>query len=152
MSEAPQATALTAASPSSHSSQVTCVQRQFTRRRTAIAHVRRFVRQAISDHLPADRIEDVVLCASELATNALRHTPSGREFRVHLAFESDAVRLEVHDAGDGAPWVCEATEGDDHGRGLFLVAALADNWGISHRDGPGKAVWAVFQTSRSVPC
>ncbi|MDI3409513.1 ATP-binding protein [Streptomyces cavernicola] len=125
--------------------QLLYLQRQFTRRRASIGRVRTSVRQAIAGHLPTDRVEDVVLCASELATNALRHTPSGRDFRVRLALEGGVLRLEVHDAGDGSPRVCEAAEDDDHGRGLFLVAALADSWGTSRRDGPGKLVWAAFR-------
>ncbi|NBE54451.1 ATP-binding protein [Streptomyces boluensis] len=129
--------------------QVAYVQRQFARRRASVGPVRHFVRQATSGHLPADRVDDVIVCASELATNALQHTPSGRDFRVCLGFEDGVLRLEVHDAGDGSPRVREAAVEDDHGRGLFLVAALADTWGTSHRDGPGKIVWAVFRSAKS---
>ncbi|MDI3422880.1 ATP-binding protein [Streptomyces luteolus] len=121
------------------------VERTFRRTRRAVPRTRRFVGEAISGLVPDDRADDILLCTSELATNALQHTPPGRMFRVSLTLASDALRIEVHDAGDGLPQLREATKDDDRGRGLLLVAALADDWGTSRRDGPGKSVWAAFQ-------
>ncbi|GHH69247.1 hypothetical protein GCM10018793_01410 [Streptomyces sulfonofaciens] len=40
---------------------------------------------------------------------------------------------------------------EDHGRGLLLVAALADAWGSAPRCGPGKCVWAEFQLGTPQP-
>lgn len=34
----------------------------------------------------------------------------------------------------------------EHGRGLLLVAALADKWGVRERD-PGKVVWCEFRVA-----
>ncbi|MDI3386483.1 putative ATP-grasp-modified RiPP [Streptomyces sp. B-S-A8] len=116
----------------------------FSRTRAAVGRARQFVGNAIADHVPDERAEDILLCASELATNALQHTPPGRMFRVCLTLASDALRLEVHDAGNGTPHVREAGEGDGGGRGLLLVSALADEWGTARRAGPGKCVWATF--------
>lgn len=50
--------------------------------------------------------------------------------------------MEVHDSGPGLSHVLQATTGaeDDGGRGLLLVSALADKWGVDERD-PGKTVW-----------
>ncbi|WP_408909723.1 ATP-binding protein [Streptomyces luteolus] len=110
-----------------------------------MGRARRFVREAIAGRLPADRTVDVAVCVSELATNALRHTPPGRQFRVRLAVSVDKLRLEVHDAGEGKPQLREPAEDDDHGPGLLLVAALADDWGTAPRDGAGKLVWAEFK-------
>lgn len=61
-------------------------------------------------------------------------------------FLLDAVlRAEVHDSGPGTPRVGEeAGAGEDEGgRGLLLVSALADKWGVGERL-PGKLVWCEF--------
>ncbi|WP_173861588.1 ATP-binding protein [Streptomyces aureus] len=97
--------------------------------------------------------ETVVLVASELATNAVRHGHvPGRDFRVLLRVTDGpppVARIEVSDTraervpprpgklpGPGA-------EPADGGRGLLLVDALADRWGWCPRPGaPGKTVWA----------
>lgn len=54
--------------------------------------------------------------------------------------------MEVHDSGDGTPRVAAVagrTEADESGRGLVLVEALADRWGVTGRS-PGKVVWCEF--------
>ncbi len=69
---------------------------------------------------------------SELATNAVVHgTVPGRGFLVRLDSENDdAVRLEVHDSRRRHPFVREPAATDLSGRGLMLVAALSDGWGV----------------------
>lgn len=89
-----------------------------------------------------ERGEDVSLCVSELATNALLHgAPPGRGFLLRVRYDGDVLRVEVHDSGGGEP--CVPDQADEGGRGLFLVAALADKWGVGQRD-PGKVVWCEF--------
>ncbi|WP_407838441.1 ATP-binding protein [Streptomyces sp. DSM 116496] len=110
---------------------------------------RSFVREtaAIWGVRPA-RVDDLVLCVSELATNAVLHgTPcAGRFFLVRLLAFDDTVRIEVHDTEPtwrGSP--TDTTPADaTAGRGLPIVAALSDEWGVL-RDHPGKAVWAEFR-------
>ncbi|WBB57801.1 ATP-binding protein [Streptomyces sp. WMMC500] len=118
--------------------------RTFTRNARSVGRARDFVASLVGT---ADRAEDIRVCVSELATNALRHTPAGRVFLVHVDVrpEEHLVQIEVHDAGDGKPHVCTPADTDDRGRGLLLVAALADDWGTSERNGPGKAIWATFK-------
>lgn len=85
------------------------------------------------------------MCVSELATNALQHTPIGRRFLVQITCSDNVVRLEVHDASTNTPHPCAPADTDDRGRGLLLVSAFADDWGVSDRTGPGKVVWAEFK-------
>nr|BFD82507.1 hypothetical protein StreXyl84_19080 [Streptomyces sp. Xyl84] len=56
-------------------------------------------------------------------------------------------RVEVHDSGGGEVREPEASAESEHGRGLLLVAALADKWGVEGRV-PGKTVWCEFGDRR----
>ncbi|MFH8223764.1 ATP-binding protein [Streptomyces sp. NPDC018057] len=91
------------------------------------------------------RAEDVALCTSELATNALLHgVPPGRGFLLRVRYDGAVVRVEVHDSGDGVPRIPEGPpDAAEGGRGLLLVSALSDKWGVGERN-PGKVVWAEF--------
>ncbi|WP_299533710.1 ATP-binding protein [uncultured Streptomyces sp.] len=122
----------------------------FRRERRSIPLVRMFVRAALPDWAcPALMDEglrhDVLLCVSELATNALVHgVPPGRGFRIHLIRAGDVLRIEVHDSGDGrVERVADAGPDAEGGRGLRVVAELADAWGVGERN-PGKSVWCEF--------
>ncbi|HET9383018.1 MAG TPA: ATP-binding protein [Streptomyces sp.] len=94
-----------------------------------------------------DRCDDVRLCVSELATNALLHgVPPGREFCVTLVADGPLIRVEVRDSGDGIPQTGRGEVEDCGGRGLRLVTALADGFGVTPSP-PGKTVWAIFGTA-----
>ncbi|GHI07667.1 ATP-binding protein [Streptomyces cellostaticus] len=96
-----------------------------------------------------DRHDDVRLCVSELATNAVLHgVPPGREFCLAVVGDGPLVRVEVRDSGGGRP---EAVQGEPEacgGRGLRLVMTLADDFGVTVHN-PGKTVWTVFKTAPS---
>ncbi|HEU0101222.1 MAG TPA: SpoIIE family protein phosphatase [Mycobacteriales bacterium] len=91
--------------------------------------------------LRPDLRDDVLLVLTELATNALLH---GRApVAVRLRRGAASLSLEVHDAATVLPRRQQATDDDEHGRGLLLVSLLADRWGT--RPTPaGKAVWCGF--------
>ncbi|WP_037960704.1 ATP-binding protein [Streptomyces violens] len=112
---------------------------------------REFARRALADWGVGEaRTQDALLCVSELVTNAVRHgVPPGRGFRLRLLRAGEAlVRIEVHDSGPGHPRVADpAEDGDERGRGLLLVEAVADKWGVGERD-PGKIVWCEVGLSR----
>ncbi|MFE2940531.1 ATP-binding protein [Streptomyces sp. NPDC059255] len=96
--------------------------------------------------LPGDPGETAALLLSELVTNALRHgSPPGREIAVTLYHAEGLLRVEVEDAGDRLPRPRVPGADDECGRGLALVAALADDWGVAPRRGPGKRVWALLK-------
>lgn len=88
----------------------------------------------------------VALVVTELVTNAVVH---GRS-RPHLRVEWDghAVRLRVADDGPGRPEVRELDAMTTSGRGLALVARVADDWGVEdwivEGRRVGKAVWACI--------
>ncbi|MEE1940465.1 ATP-binding protein [Streptomyces sp. TRM 70361] len=110
---------------------------------------REFVGEVLDDWGVTEREEEVRLCVSELATNAVRHgMPSGDRFRVRLTLPRRGVlRMEVRDRGAGRPCVRRPGLHEEGGRGLLLVDALADAWGVGGRvpGEPGKTVWCEFE-------
>ncbi|MFD7883387.1 ATP-binding protein [Streptomyces bauhiniae] len=81
---------------------------------------------------------------AELAANAATHGRlPGRSFRLALHAARGTLRIEVTDTrGDRRPVRREPGAEDEGGRGLLLVAALADRWGVAEDRFPRKIVWA----------
>lgn len=98
----------------------------------APARARQLVRETICDALPKDDRWRAELIVTELVTNAIRHGPGGP---VELALEcgGHAVRGQVADPGPGIRrhQLVRRRAIDEGGRGLFLVDALSDRWGLS---------------------
>ncbi|MGW3953078.1 ATP-binding protein [Streptomyces sp. NPDC004752] len=121
-------------------------QQFFDARPESVGQARSFTSEALADWGLSDRAEDVRLCVSELATNALVHgTAPGHGFLVKLDADEDVVRLEVHDSRRQHPEARQAAGTDTSGRGLILVNALADGWGVEDRTPVGKIVWSCFK-------
>ncbi|WP_300404778.1 ATP-binding protein [Nocardioides sp.] len=116
----------------------------------SVALSRRFARRHLTDWKVDDDVADTaILCLSELVTNVVMHAAS--RSRIELSRRPDAVRLSVRDHGSTAGTGRAPEPEDDplsvHGRGLQLVAALADEWG-SDTDEGGTTVWCTFSTRR----
>jgi serine phosphatase RsbU (regulator of sigma subunit)/PAS domain-containing protein/anti-sigma regulatory factor (Ser/Thr protein kinase) len=79
------------------------------------------------------------LMVSELVTNAIRY---GRPpIRLRLIHQGTTLTCEVYDSSGTTPHMRRARIFDEGGRGLLLVAQLAERWGTRH-DRIGKTVWA----------
>lgn len=119
--------------------------RHFPRRRTSVGASRDFTVDVLTGWQLAALVDDIELCVSEMATNALLHgVPPGREFAVRIDLADDLVRLEVRDSGDGRPMIRHTDEDSCTGRGLFLVSEIAADFGIDYHV-VGKTVWAAFK-------
>ncbi|MFF1719694.1 ATP-binding protein [Streptomyces sviceus] len=118
----------------------------YPRDRRSAAVARDLTRITLADWGLTRRSDDVLLCVGEIATNALLHgVPPGRCFQLALTLATDGVlRVEVHDSGSGEIHPARPSPDVERGRGLLLVQALADDWGIRERD-PGKVVWCEFR-------
>ncbi len=107
------------------------------------------VRHWITDLLPeCDALADVLLLASELCANAVVHTRSGQsggQFTVDVEWSPELARVVVGDQGSleipvagagsaGTAW------SEESGRGLWLVDAMADDWGTASV-AEGRWVW-----------
>ncbi|MEC4016260.1 ATP-binding protein [Streptomyces sp. H27-D2] len=116
-------------------------------RPASVPEIRRATREILAECGLQLLSDDAELCVSELASNAVSHGSKDGERQLALAVsttEAGRLRVEIHDAWDGLPRVHRAGADDENGRGLYLVTALATDWGAEPRfDGqaPGKAVW-----------
>ncbi|MGZ4590389.1 MAG: SpoIIE family protein phosphatase [Actinomycetes bacterium] len=115
----------------------------------AVQHARRFVSARLAEWgTPLGLVDGIVLLVSELVTNAVIHGRPPIELRLRCTDEH--VVLEVRDHATYLPRRLRPTPEDEHGRGLQLVALLADRWGT--RPVPdGKAVWCVFSLDHEQP-
>ena len=82
--------------------------------------------------------DTAALLTSEVVTNAVVHGDGTVLVRARTG--DGRLRVEVEDEGDGAPVERQAARDAEGGRGLALVAALADDWGVERVPG-GKYVW-----------
>jgi two-component sensor histidine kinase len=92
-------------------------------------------------------IDDVVLVATELVTNAIRHGEplSGGQVTVTWQVDGREVLIHVTDGGGSSqPRVRHPSPRETSGRGLALVEALADRWGVDD-SANGTTVWAALR-------
>lgn len=95
--------------------------------------------------LPAALARDAILLVSEMVTNAIVHGRAPIQLRLRRAPSS--LLLEVSDTATAVPRKLRPTPEDVHGRGLQLVAIMADQWGTRPiRD--GKSVWCELAYAR----
>lgn len=110
---------------------------------------RRFTRAVLAGRGDSYAVEVVV---SELSTNAVRHTDSGLPngwFIVHLLVWDDRIRVRVLDlGGKNEPAMVTDANGDQNGRGLLTVAAIATVWGVEGNEA-GRVVWADIPRQQS---
>ncbi|MFJ7147572.1 ATP-binding protein [Streptomyces sp. NPDC100445] len=130
---------------------------EFTLRFTSTPRGARLARRLVSHRLddwghpyatPVN--ETLTLITAELTANAVRHGHvPGRDFHLQLTLAEETFRIQVTDtrAEKRPPASPPATDSlSESGRGLVLVAALADDWGVSpRRAAPGKTVWAELR-------
>ncbi len=115
-----------------------------------VAVARRLLRGYLADGGTPTTADDhavPVLLVSELVTNAIRHAQPPLALRATT--RGPALRVEVHDGASDPPVLATQTDvgalTSESGRGLFLVASLADRWGWDGHSS-GKAVWFELDT------
>jgi anti-sigma regulatory factor (Ser/Thr protein kinase) len=98
-------------------------------------------------HCPPVLRERAGVIVSELATNAVKHGQTN--FSVSVAETAHGVRVEVRDAGEGRPVVGSPLSREPTGRGLLIVKAMSDDFGIEEFQGE-KLVWVTLSTAPDV--
>ncbi len=88
----------------------------------------------------ADTRDTAALLTTELVSNAIRHTRDELVITVRLV--GGRLRVGVSDSSHRRPQLVQVGSRDTSGRGLHLVEAMADRWGVDPDDrGLGKTVW-----------
>ncbi|GAA0612190.1 ATP-binding protein [Streptomyces crystallinus] len=109
------------------------------------------LRRLTSEHLCRWKVfgavaEDIVLAVSELVTNAVQHGHG--EGTLTVRYDAGALHIEVADHNRAPATVRMAREDDVSGRGLLLVDALAEKWGVSNE---GTTTWCRFVIRTTTP-
>ena len=130
-------------------------------RREAVRDAREFARATLQRWNLLTLSDDVALVASELVTNALRHSvrtdgvehcTAGFEerepIRLSLIRQTSHVVCAVRDPSVAIPVEKAPDSTSESGRGLHLVNCFSDTWGWQLLDGTGKIVWALFSAPR----
>ncbi|NYI04371.1 ATP-binding protein [Allostreptomyces psammosilenae] len=110
-------------------------------------------RQALHKQLDqwraTNQADTAALLLSELASNAYRYGASRPTdlIGVRFALRPAVLRVEVSDPNPHAPGIRSNVRSDDEsGRGMLLVSALADDWGVEHHTPTHrKTVWFEIQ-------
>jgi len=110
--------------------------RSFECRPEAVTAARHFVRDALAGETP-ELIDAAELMASELTSNCVRHAGTGFDVRINVG---EQIRVDVRDSGGGRPRPLSPGPTEPSGRGLMIVQAMSDSWGVEPRS-DGKNVW-----------
>jgi serine/threonine-protein kinase RsbW len=111
-------------------------------------HAPSAVRQALSDVSDASwAIGDAMLVASELVTNAIRHSGCAEDHDIQVSFgiRDERLLIAVCDPGFSGRAAQIRNDPAFGGLGLQIVAQLAHKWGSERTD--GYRVWAEVQLS-----
>ncbi|GAB2880370.1 ATP-binding protein [Streptomyces deserti] len=137
--------------------QVTAATRHFSIQLSATRRGARLARLLAERQLDdwGEPFEAAAQVVAELASNAVLHgRVRGRDFRLGMKLYADrTLRIEVTDArGDRIPCLPDPeVEDAEAGRGLRIVAAYADRWGVEEAPAHGKTVWAELAPDRADP-
>jgi anti-sigma regulatory factor (Ser/Thr protein kinase) len=111
-----------------------------------VSALRRRVRKRLSVWGLQALSDSAQLCVSELASNVIRHVGPGTPASLHVSVSGARLRIELRDPDARAlPTLVEADAGAECGRGMALVDALAERWGVElHAD--SKVTWCELIT------
>lgn len=95
---------------------------------------------------PAESVDSAALIVSELAGNVVKYHDWDLEPVMVLGLVRDGrtLRIEVHDSDPAVPQRLTPDAMSEGGRGLLVVEALSERWGVGRTD-EGKFVWSEFQ-------
>lgn len=100
-------------------------------------NARRLIAATLDDWGLAEHVDVAQLLATELVTNAIRYTTRPISLRLQ---RTGNLLCEVGDDDRNLPVLREPGDGDEGGRGVYLIDRIAERWGCGHT-ATGKAVW-----------
>lgn len=110
---------------------------------TSLSEMRRWI-TAVLDGLDEDHLYDVLLVASELASNVYDHTSGPGRIRIRRD-DPGQILVEVDDVSPHHPTQGFSRLGGYRGRGIVMIEHVTDEWGIRPLAGQGKTVWALIR-------
>ncbi|MFD7163472.1 ATP-binding protein [Streptomyces violascens] len=106
-----------------------------------IGQVRRIVSAQLRYWHLDPLIDEAALGVTELLTNVHRHAEPDKMCTVQIELLLDRLTISVHDHDPTLPALRDADALATNGRGLALIAAVSDSWGVRPEGESGKAVW-----------
>ncbi|MEU2673981.1 ATP-binding protein [Streptomyces sp. NPDC007164] len=106
-----------------------------------IGQVRRIVSAQLRYWHLDPLIDQAALGVTELLTNVHRHAQPDKSCTVEIELLLERLTVSVHDHDPRLPTVREPSSSSTSGRGLALIAAVSESWGVRPRGGAGKVVW-----------
>jgi anti-sigma regulatory factor (Ser/Thr protein kinase) len=117
-----------------------------------IGQIRRILTAQLRYWRVPQLIDAVSLGITELLSNVHRHGTADKRCTVELVLLGDRLTVSVHDLDPELPRVRPPARFATSGRGLALVAAVSDDWGMRMRaDGRGKVVWFALPSGPARP-
>ncbi|CAM5502703.1 ATPase [Streptomyces spiroverticillatus] len=116
-----------------------------------IGQVRRIVSAQLRYWHLDPLIDPAALGVTELLTNVHRHAQPDKTCTVEIELLLDRLTVSVHDHDPRPPRVCAAEPYDTGGRGLALIEAVSDDWGVRQEGEEGKTVWFALPTAAPQP-
>ncbi|MCI3275426.1 ATP-binding protein [Streptomyces cylindrosporus] len=92
-------------------------------------------------------IDRAALGVTELLTNVHRHAQPDKMCTVEIELLLDRLTVSVHDHDPRLPEVRDVEASATSGRGLAMVAAVSESWGVRPDGESGKVVWFTLPTS-----
>lgn len=123
----------------------------FTAHPEEVAALRHVVRVRLVEWGLHELVDTAQLCVSELVSNIVTHVGIGTPGSLVVSMNGTCLRIEVHDPDTRALPTLVAAEVDaEGGRGMALVDALTDRWGVQlHED--RKVTWCELATGLTSP-
>ncbi|WP_409235190.1 ATP-binding protein [Streptomyces sp. PA5.6] len=106
-----------------------------------IGQVRRIVSAQLRYWHLDPLIDQAALGVTELLTNVHRHAEPDKMCTVEIELLLDRLTVSVHDHDPRLPELRESDPFATCGRGLAMVAAVSESWGVRPQGDAGKVVW-----------
>ncbi|MFI1537585.1 ATP-binding protein [Streptomyces anandii] len=124
---------------------------EFTALEEEVAALRRRVREHLGKWGLQDLVDDAQLCVSEFVANVITHVGVGTPTTLAVLMNGAFLRIEVHDPDTRAlPTLVAADMDSEGGRGMTLVEAITDRWGVQLL-ADRKITWCELATALPSP-
>lgn len=111
----------------------------------APGEARSWITQRCHEWACQDLADAAALLVSELVTNVFLHARTA--CLIHAAFDRPLLAVSVTDGDDRELTLTSPGPSAEDGRGLLIIDALADAWGVKH-DEAAKSVWFHLSSTR----